>query len=456
MASLQDRVLLPCGLVLPNRLVKSAMLEPFSGNNHIPDEQFKKLYSAWGKGEWGMILTGNVQVDPRHLGSPIDLCVDSAKISDPEYRQAWKEYAQACAPGPVVMQINHPGRQTMAGAGTRGFTEKALAPSAVALKIGTGLLERGLSVLLFGTLKAMSIPEIELVIRQFTEAAKLAYDTGFDGVELHGAHGYLLAQFMSAKTNLRDDEFGGTAHKRVEIVIRIIKSIREATSPTFAIGMKINSVDAAQSGDTNEAFVEQVQRIVDAGIDFLEVSGGTYENADVRSFILNVAREIDKSKQMAATPSERTASREAFFLEFAALIRQNFPSTILMVTGGFRSLEFMRNAVVGNKLDLIGLGRPAILNPYIPRELLSGDVDPGKKFDAPEIRAPFPWNWIPIKIVGIGFQNLTTLLFYEGMVPEQNEGVGSLDTFLIGSTVSIRARDMDMDYSTSALLLVIH
>ena len=108
---------------------------------------------------------------------------------------------------------------------------------------------------------------------------------------------------------------------------------------------------------------------------------------------------------MAATPSERTASQGAFFLEFSALIRQNFPSTILMVTGGFRSLEFMRNAVVSNELDLIGLGRPAILNPYIPRELLSGDVDTGKKFDAPEIRTPFPLNWIPIEIIGIGFQN---------------------------------------------------
>ncbi|KAM0165998.1 hypothetical protein ACHAQE_001856 [Botrytis cinerea] len=304
------------------------MLEPFSGNNHIPDEQFKKLYSAWGKGERKMILTRNVQVDPRHLGSPVDLCVDSARISDPEYRQVWKECAQACAPGPVVMQINNPGHQTMA------------------------------------------------------------------------------VQFMSAKTNLREDEFGGTAHKRVEIAIRIVKSINEATPPTIAIGMKINPVDAAQSGDTNEAFVEQVQRIFGAGIDFLEVGGGTYEKADVRSFILNVAGKIDKSKQIAATPSERTASREAFFLEFAALIRQNFPSTILMVTGGFRSLEFMRNAVVGNKLDLIGLGRPAILNPSIPRELLSGDVDPEKKFDAPEIRAPFPWNGIPIKIVGTGFWNV--------------------------------------------------
>ncbi|KAK6598922.1 NADPH dehydrogenase [Botrytis cinerea] len=218
------------------------MLEPFSGNNHIPDEQFKKLYSAWGKGERKMILTRNVQVDPRHLGSPVDLCVDSARISDPEYRQVWKECAQACAPGPVVMQINNPGHQTMA------------------------------------------------------------------------------VQFMSAKTNLREDEFGGTAHKRVE-------------KPSFL--------------------------------------------------------------------------------------------------SGFRSLEFMRNAVVGNKLDLIGLGRPAILNPSIPRELLSGDVDPEKKFDAPEIRAPFPWNGIPIKIVGTGFWNvflpppyfrtrtsqLTTLLFLKSHHP---------------------------------------
>lgn len=95
---------------------------------------------------------------------------------------------------------------------------------------------------------------------------------------------------MFPKTDLRDDEFRGTTHKSVEIVIQIIKAIREATSPKFAIGMKIDSVDAAQSGDTNRAFVKQGQRIVDAGFDFLEVSGGTYEKADVRSSVLNVAR----------------------------------------------------------------------------------------------------------------------------------------------------------------------
>ncbi|KAH6714905.1 oxidoreductase protein-like protein [Leptodontidium sp. MPI-SDFR-AT-0119] len=105
MASLQDKVVLPCGLVLPNCLVKSAKVEPFSGNNYIPDEHSKKLYSAWAKGEWGMILIGNVQVDPRHLGSPVGLCVDSARISDLECYQAWKEYAQACLLGPAVMQI---------------------------------------------------------------------------------------------------------------------------------------------------------------------------------------------------------------------------------------------------------------------------------------------------------------------------------------------------------------
>ena len=147
--------------------------------------------------------------------------------------------------------------------------------------MGPGILDKGLSALLFGTPKAMSIEEVELVIQQFADAAKLAYESGFSGVELHAAHGYLLAQFMSKKTNLRNDKFGGSASARVEIVVRIINAVRAATSPKFAVGIKLNSVDVDYSGDTNEEFLVQVRRIVDAGIDFLEVSGGTYEKPSV-------------------------------------------------------------------------------------------------------------------------------------------------------------------------------
>ena len=108
--------------------------------------------------------------------------------------------------------------------------------------------------------------------------------------------------------------------------------------------------------------------------------------------------------------SDRTKNREAFFLTFASLIRDNFPSVPLMVTGGFRSLAFMEEAVSTKQVDLIGLGRPAILNPLLPREVMKGDADPSKKFDAPRKFAPFPLSWIPIKFVGVGFENVNPLL----------------------------------------------
>ena len=128
------------------------------------------------------------------------------------------------------------------------------------------------------------------VINQFVAAAKQVYDSGFDGVEIHAAHGYLLAQFLSTQTNQRSDEFGGSAYNRAEVVVRIVRGIRVATSPSFCIGMKLNSVDASQSGGSNEDFVEQLKRFVDAGIDFLEISGGTYEAPDVRTCLVHCPR----------------------------------------------------------------------------------------------------------------------------------------------------------------------
>ncbi|KAL3422993.1 NADH:flavin oxidoreductase/NADH oxidase [Phlyctema vagabunda] len=367
------------------------MGETVSGNDHYPTKGFSNIYKQWGQGGWGMILTGNVQVDPKHLGSGVDLLIDASRVHDAAYQKGWREYAQACQPAPVVMQINHPGRQSPMGAGSRGFFEKAVAPSAVALDLGPGLVARGLRALMFGTPRALTTAEVYDIIKHFVTAGKLAYDCGFQGVELHAAHGYLLAQFMAARTNLRTDEFGGSAAKRAEIAVRIIKGIREATSPSFAIGMKINSVDAALSGDTDAGFLEQVERFNDAGIDFLEVSGGTYEKPDMAA---------------SAPTSARTAEREAYFLTFSALIRENFPKIPLMVTGGFRSVAFMNKAVASKQVDLVGIGRPAALNTHIPRDIFDAKETSDLKLDAPKIPLSWPMSWIPVKIVGAGMETI--------------------------------------------------
>ena len=198
--TLSSPITLTNGVVLPNRLAKAAMAENMAPKSNLPDENFKRVYADWAAGGWGLVMTGNVQIDPAHLGGPQDISVDHAKLHDAAYLKAWKEWADASTGNGTVtiVQINHPGRQSPMGAGNRGLMAKALAPSPIPLNFGPGVIAWLLRALLFGTPKEMSIEEIEVVIQQFVEAGKLAYDSGFQGIEIHGAHGYLLGLSSSS------------------------------------------------------------------------------------------------------------------------------------------------------------------------------------------------------------------------------------------------------------------
>jgi 2,4-dienoyl-CoA reductase-like NADH-dependent reductase (Old Yellow Enzyme family) len=279
-------ITLPCGLTLPNRLVKAAMTEQMADKDKLPNEAFNKVYSAWAEGGWGMVLTGNVQVNMTYLGGPADTAVND-KISEAKLLESWTAWAKACnARGtPTIMQINHPGRQSPYGAGTRGFFDKNLAPSAVPLKLGDGILQSIASALVFGTPREMTVAEIRETVRQFANAARLAAKAGFAGVQIHAAHGYLLAQFLSSQSNKRTDDYGGSPAKEARIVVEIIHAIREVTPEGFCVGIKLNSVDH-QSKEALAACIEQLEEIRKAGVDFLEISGGTYENPSVSLILL--------------------------------------------------------------------------------------------------------------------------------------------------------------------------
>ncbi|RDW59459.1 hypothetical protein BP6252_12546 [Coleophoma cylindrospora] len=386
---------LPNGVVIANRLAKAAMAENLAPKSNVPDENFKRIYKIWAAGGWGIVMTGNVQVDPAHLGSPQDLSVDQSRLSDPVYLKAWQEWADACKGSTTIVQINHPGRQTPMGAGNRGMFAKAVAPSAIPLNFGDSIIAQLMRALLFGTPRALATEEVEVIIEQFVAAGKLSYDSGFQGVEIHGAHGYLLAQFMSSGTNKRTDAFGGSASKRVEIVVRIINGIREKTSPDFIIGLKLNSVDQATSGDSNEDCIEQVRRIVDAGIDFLEISGGSYESPTMSTGL------VEKSA--------RTKAREAYFLEFAQLIRQNVPKVPLMVTGGFRTLAGIEAAIASKDTDMVGIGRPACLEGKLPKEILLNSNVTNKEevvLQAPKQELNWFMKKVPIKAIGAGAEGM--------------------------------------------------
>ncbi|KAM0352341.1 hypothetical protein ACHAPU_002006 [Fusarium lateritium] len=345
---------LPCGLTLPNRLVKAALAEEMADRESLPTTaQLERTYGAWADGGWGMILTGNVQVDDTYLGGLGDNAM-SASLAEEKVLEAYKAYAGICRRKgtPTIMQINHPGRQSPLGAGKKSFMAKNIAPSAVQMNMGDDIISKIITNVVFGTPKEMSLAEIEDVVQRFANTARIAATAGFDGVEIHAAHGYLLSQFLSEKSNKRTDAYGGTPAARAKIIVDVTKAIRAATPPTFCVGLKFNSADHQSPKELQEC-LEQISVIAEVGLDFLEVSGGSYENPTMFT-------------GTGEKKSASTAARESFFLEFAREMRAKLPNVPLMVTGGFRSRAGMEDALTEGACDLIGLGRPAIINPSLP------------------------------------------------------------------------------------------
>ncbi|KAK0636404.1 NADH:flavin oxidoreductase/NADH oxidase [Bombardia bombarda] len=383
-------ITLKCGLTLPNRLIKAAMAENQGVEHNLPNEPLENVYKAWARGGWGLVITGNVQVDDVYLGAPGDMTFDTS-LSPATVAAAFSNWAASCAGAPTVVQLNHPGRQSPIGAGKHGFMTKSVAPSAVPMDMGSGLIARALNRLIFGTPREITVAEIQGVIDNFVRAARVCAEAGFQGVQIHAAHGYLLAQFLSSKVNQRTDAYGGTPEKGAKIVVDIIKAVRAATPKGFCVGIKLNSVDHQSPSELQDC-IKQLRLITDAGVDFLEVSGGSYE---------------DPSFTGDGTKSTRTRAREAFFLEFATAIRSEFPGVPLAVTGGFRSRQGLEAAVASGDCDLVGLGRPAIINPALPSNTVLNPEIKDQDATLYVKTVPMPWfvKAIGAKFVGAGVEN---------------------------------------------------
>ncbi|KAJ6180221.1 hypothetical protein N7519_010682 [Penicillium mononematosum] len=414
---LADPVKLPCGLVLPNRLSKAAMAELLAKNNQ-PTDPLVDAYEQWSDGGWGSILTGNVQVDVNHMGSPFDPALHN-EYKDSETNSAlvaqWKKYADACQKHgtPAIAQICHPGRQSFRVAGRRGMFAQTLAPSAVPIKVGDSYLERLIGYLAWTEPKEMTTQDVEMVIRQFVDTARLMADAGFSGIELHGAHGYLLDQFLNGKTNLRTDEYGGTPEKRTRFVLEIISQTRKVVPATFAIGIKLNSAD--HSSTTFEETMTQIALLAEAGLDFMEISGGSYEDPKMMGY--------GKANLATEPKSSRTAAREAFFLEFSKEVRQRHPELVLMLTGGFRSRAGAEAAIRDNACDLVGIGRPAAIDAKFPRLLLDESVGDDEA-QLPLNKAPVPWytRFLPLHLIGAGAEST----YYAAQIQKLGKGIATL------------------------------
>ncbi|MFD0863570.1 NADH:flavin oxidoreductase/NADH oxidase family protein [Sungkyunkwania multivorans] len=347
MSTLNTPLTLPCGAILKNRLVKAAMTERISNTNFEPTLGHELLYSNWSKTGAGLLITGNVIIDRKHLESAGNVVFDNKQML-PVLR-SWAESSKINN-NHIWVQISHAGRQTNIF-GTR----RPLAPSEVQLK----------KLGLFGKPKAMTYKDIKEVIDGFVKAASLAKEAGFTGIQIHSAHGYLLSQFLSPRTNTRTDKWGGSLENRSRLLLSIIRETRKVVGNKFPISVKLNSADFQKGGFTEEESLEVVKMLDNEGIDLLEISGGTYEK--VAFFLLNDDEQAEKEVK------ESTRRREAYFIDFAKKVRQ-VSSVPLMITGGFRSFEFCNDVLLNGEVDLIGMARPFITNREDIPQFLEGEI----------------------------------------------------------------------------------
>ncbi|MGP9518181.1 NADH:flavin oxidoreductase/NADH oxidase family protein [Psychrobacter sp. AOP7-C1-14] len=326
---------LPCNAILPNRLAKAAMEENMADAGQIPGPTLLRLYKNWAKGGTGLLITGNVMIDGRAMTGPGGVVLD--KHSEIAPFKAWANAAKYNNTQ-VWMQLNHPGRQVYAAMGG-----DVLSPSDVAVDLGKHSR-------LFGKPRAMTRQDIEQLIQRFADSAVKAEQAGFNGVQVHAAHGYLISQFLSPLTNRRKDEYGGSIENRMRLLIEVIKAIRAQVAPTFAVAVKINSADFQRGGfDADDAKVV-VLAMNELAVDLVELSGGNYESPAMQG----------------STADGRTLQREAYFLDFAKEIAQ-VATMPIMTTGGVRRLA-VAEEVLSQGVDVVGMGTALAMNPSLPND----------------------------------------------------------------------------------------
>jgi 2,4-dienoyl-CoA reductase-like NADH-dependent reductase (Old Yellow Enzyme family) len=348
--SLSDPITLPCGALIPNRLAKAAMTEGLATPDGVPTPELERLYGLWRDGGAGMLLSGNIQIDRDHLERPGNVVID--RPADDSMIAALTSWAQAATRNGnhFWAQISHAGRQTM-----KMINPHPKAPSPLKLGLPGGQ---------FGEPVALEKDEIVEIVRRFAQCAVAVQAAGFTGVQVHAAHGYLLSQFLSPRSNQRSDEYGGSLENRARLLMDTVAAIRTAVGREFPISVKLNSADFQKGGFDFADSLQVVEWLEKAGVDLIEISGGTYEQPK----LLGV-QGLEAEEPQAVAQS--TQQREAYFVDFALAMRDKV-SVPLMVTGGFRQKQAMQQALSSGAADVIGLGRPMCVMTDAPAQLLAG------------------------------------------------------------------------------------
>jgi 2,4-dienoyl-CoA reductase-like NADH-dependent reductase (Old Yellow Enzyme family) len=329
------------GMRLANRFVRSATWEGMATDDGEVTPGLTQTLVALAEGGVGLIITGHAYVSPEGQAGPWQLGIHKdelvgglASVCDAVHR----------AGGKIVAQLAHAGH----------FAAKALtgqAPHVVSNFEGLAKSPR----------HELTREDIHRLVQAFADAAGRAKAAGFDGVQMHSAHGYLLSQFLSPAYNRRNDTYGGAIANRARVHVEVLNAIRETVGKAYPILIKINSEDCIEDGLSLQDSVAAAKMLADAGIDAIELSGGTLTSGKLSPSRAGINQE----------------EREAYFKEAAAAYKEAMDLPLILV-GGMRSLNVARQTIADGTADYIAMCRPFIREPGLIKRWQSGDTAPAK------------------------------------------------------------------------------
>ncbi|MGO3327275.1 oxidoreductase [Gordonia sp. (in: high G+C Gram-positive bacteria)] len=330
---------LPCGATLPNRIAKAAMSEQLALRDGSPSDRLRRLYAVWARSGAGLLLTGNIMIDRDALTEPGNVILDDGRAMT-----AVRDWTSAAtqAGASIWAQLSHPGKVAVSP-----FNRRPVAPSPVRSDVP------GYS---FRKPRELTARDIDDLIRKFARSAELAMAGGFDGVQVHGAHGYLLSQFLSPLSNRRTDSWGSDPVARQRLLLEVVAAVRDTVGADVPVGVKLNSKDFTHGGFENDESLAVAVALAEAGIDLLEISGGSYEEPAMTGVAVG----------------QKERAHEAYFIDFARQVRHE-TSVPLLLTGGMRTPAHMEALVADDIVDVVGIGRPMTFVPDYPSRVLAGD-----------------------------------------------------------------------------------
>ncbi len=326
-------------LNIKNRFVRSATWEGMAHEDGSCSSGLVALTGELATGDVGLIISSHAFVSPEGQAGPRQLA-----IHDDRFISGLAQMATAAHDGgsTILLQLAHAGIQ----AATQLTNQDAIGPSG--LRRDDGTLARD-----------MTLAEIEQTRDAFVAAAGRAKTAGFDGVQIHAAHGYLLSQFLSPYFNRREDDFGGSVENRARIVLNIVERIKSTLGDDFPVLIKMNSEDFIDGGLSVEEMLQVARMLEDAGIDGIELSGGTTDAA-------SQFKPVRRGK----LPSEE---HEVFYREAAKRYRKCIKVPLILV-GGIRSYTVAERLVEEGVTDFVSLCRPLIREPRLVARWKSGDT----------------------------------------------------------------------------------